>query len=71
MRNEEQESFEQFKVFFCEHYSMLKKLEEENKNNLAKINEKNAVHPYYKNKEATSNTVGLLIVNFRVRKEIK
>ena len=67
MKNEELESFEEFKVFFSEQYSMLKKLEVENKNSLAKINEKNAVHPYYKNKEAASNMVSVLTVNFRVK----
>ena len=67
MENEELESFEEFKVFFSEQYSMLKKLEVENKNSLAKINEKNAVRPYYKNKEAASNMVSVLTVNFKVK----
>ena len=62
LKNQEIKSFEKYKKDFFKNFSKLNKQIEVNKKKLEKVDEKDVVHPYYKNKEFCSLTVSVCTI---------
>ena len=62
LKNQENKSFEKYRKDFFKNFSKLNKQIEVNKKKLEKVDAKDVVHPYYKNKESSSLTVSVCTI---------